>query len=55
MVAENLPSGGDLSPHVESVHRSSPFRSTLNTGYIKGLDMGKVSLATQNIPGEVVK
>ena len=28
--------------HVQSMHRSSPFRSTLNTGYITGLDMCKV-------------
>ena len=28
--------------HVKSMYRSSPFRSTLNTGYIAGLDMCKV-------------
>ena len=29
-------------PHVWSMYRSSPFRSTLNTGYITGLDMCEV-------------
>ena len=28
--------------HVSSMYRSSPFRSTWNTGYITGLDMCQV-------------
>ena len=28
--------------HVLSMYRSSPFRSTVNTGYITGLDMCRV-------------
>ena len=39
-----------LFGHVYSLYRSSPFRSTLNTGYITGLDMCKVKSMYQSSP-----